>query len=140
MKLLFLPLLYLLPLFAYSEEYEFHGIHFLASYGECEMEALTDIKELRNTLLLAAEKSGATILKFQDVVFFSNGFTMAILLQESHASIHTYPEHKACFIDLFTCGNHCSSEAFAEVLEKYLKPKKICKKTLIRNELIEEQL
>ncbi len=135
MRILLLPLLYLLPLFAYSEEYEFHGTHFLASYGECEIEALTHIDALRNTLLLAAEKSGATILKFQDVVFSPNGFTMAILLQESHA----YPEHQACFIDLFTCGNNCSSEAFAEVLEKYLKPKKICKKTLIRNELIEEQ-
>ena len=32
------------------------------------------------------------------------GATYVYVLSESHLSIHTYPEHKACFIDLFCCS------------------------------------
>ncbi len=136
----FLPIfLYLLslslPSFA-EEAYDFHGTHFLASYSECDEEALRNIDSLRETMLIAAEKSGATVLKFEDYTFPPDGFTMAILLSESHASIHTYPEHNACFVDLFTCGESCSSERFASFLEKYLKPKKAEKRLITRNDLI----
>ncbi len=120
-----------------EENYDFHGTHFLASYSECDENALKDFDSLREAMLLAAEKSGATVLKFEDYVFPPDGFTMAILLSESHASIHTYPEHGACFVDLFTCGEHCSSERFATFLEEYLKPKKIEKRLITRNETIQ---
>jgi S-adenosylmethionine decarboxylase proenzyme len=127
--------------FGHAEEtYLFHGTHFIASYGDCNYEALTDIDSLREVLLLAAKESGASILSYVDYLFPGHGFTMAVLLSESHASIHTYPEHQACFVDLFTCGNHCSSVQFSKVLESYLQPKHISKKVLIRNECIEEEL
>lgn len=32
------------------------------------------------------------------------GFTGVFLLSESHASVHTYPEHGYAAIDLFSCG------------------------------------
>lgn len=34
------------------------------------------------------------------------GFTGVLLLAESHASIHTYPEHCYAALDIFTCGSH----------------------------------
>jgi S-adenosylmethionine decarboxylase len=120
-----------------EEAYDFHGIHFLASYCECDETALKDLDSLRETMLFAAEESGATVLKFEDYIFPPDGFTMAILLSESHASIHTYPEHRACFVDLFTCGESCSSEKFAALLEAYLKPQKAEKRLITRNELIQ---
>jgi S-adenosylmethionine decarboxylase len=121
-----------------EEVYDFHGTHFLASYSDCDEEALKDIDSLREAMLLAAEESGATVLKSEDYTFPPDGFTMAILLSESHASIHTYPEHNACFVDLFTCGEHCSAKRFAAFLENYLKPKKIEKKLITRNEHIQD--
>jgi S-adenosylmethionine decarboxylase proenzyme len=31
------------------------------------------------------------------------GYTYAYVLSESHFTIHTYPEHQSCYIDIFCC-------------------------------------
>ena len=115
-----------------SEEYDFVGKHFIASYKDCNPEALTNLTKLKETLTLAATRSGAHILDSIDYTFEPNALTMVILLSESHASIHTYPEYNACFVDLFTCGNKCSNSAFDEVLRAYLQPKKVDSQILER--------
>jgi len=129
---LILPLCSSSKLFSAENSYEFKGVHFLASYCECDQGALSDIKELEKVLLEAVEISGATILNHVSHLFPPNGLTMVILLSESHASIHTYPEHRSCFVDLFTCGNRCCAEAFDAVLKAYLKPNSVNKRVLMR--------
>ena len=32
------------------------------------------------------------------------GYTYAYVLSESHFTIHTYPEHRSCYIDIFCCN------------------------------------
>ncbi len=123
----------------HENPYEFKGIHFLVSYCGCDLDALTNLKGLSGAMHDAVEKSGATILDSCSWVFDPNGLTMVLLLSESHASIHTYPEHGACFVDLFTCGEKCSSEKFDAAMQEYLKPKVVQKRTLIRNEEIQEK-
>jgi S-adenosylmethionine decarboxylase len=137
-KCLFLLGLIGLPLFATSTDYQFYGKHFLVSYCDCDQEALRDTAQLSKVMSQAAEASGATILKTSEYVFSPDGLTMVILLSESHASIHTYPEHGACFVDLFTCGDRCSHEKFDAVLRDYLKPGNVDGRLLIRNQGIEE--
>jgi S-adenosylmethionine decarboxylase len=117
-----------------GEEYQFRGVHFLASYCDCDPDALCDVEGLAQAMHDAVEKCGATILKSSEWIFPPNGLTMVILLSESHASIHTYPEHGACFVDLFTCGDKCSSEKFDQELRAYLKPKRVDQRKLIREE------
>lgn len=112
--------------------YHFKGVHFLASYCECDAEALTNLEALEQAMVDAVKECGATILGAKHHVFPPDGFTMVILLSESHATIHTYPEHGACFVDLFTCGEKCSSAKFDEVLRRYLHPKRVVEKTLVR--------
>lgn len=105
-----------------NADYEFVGYHLIASYLDCDPARLSDIDGLREAMQRGAAASGATILKSADYVFPPDGLTMVLLLSESHASIHTYPEHKACFVDFFTCGRHCSSDNFDQTLREYLKP------------------
>lgn len=119
--------------------YAFRGTHLLVSYCDCDREALTDVNALSAVMHSAVENCGATILHSSSWVFEPNGLTMVLLLSESHASIHTYPEHGACFVDLFTCGNKCSASIFDEAMQAYLKPKTMNKRILIRNEHIEEK-
>lgn len=108
-----------------TPEYQFIGRHFVASYSGCDRKALTNLDALAQALEGASIASGAHILKSTKHVFPPDGLTMVILLSESHASIHTYPEHDSCFVDLFTCGTTCSAEKFDESLRHYLKPTKV---------------
>lgn len=118
--------------------HQFTGKHFVASYVGCDHEALADLETLRETMESAVEASGASLLKSCDYVFPPDGLTMVLLLSESHASIHTYPEYNSCFVDLFTCGDNCSSEAFDAVLQEYLKPEFVEKKLFSRGYHVEE--
>ena len=121
-----------------SDQYQFKGKHFIASYAGCDIDALSNVEQLRLIMEEAAKQSGATILQTAYHVFPPDGLTMVILLSESHASIHTYPEHRACFVDLFTCGDKCSNEKFDECLRSYLKPTSVHEKVLIRRETSED--
>lgn len=121
-----------------TEEYKFAGKHFLCSYLECDEDAVKDVQQLIQVMDQAVHASGATILASTPYIFPPNGVTIVYTLSESHASIHTYPEHGSCFVDLFTCGDNCSSEKFHEVLSAYLKPKKIDAHLFTRNETIAE--
>jgi S-adenosylmethionine decarboxylase len=117
-----------------EEPYRFKGKHFIASYSGCNPSTLENVPELIKVMQEAVNGSGATILDCSSYVFPGDGLTMVFLLQESHASIHTYPEHQSCFIDLFTCGDHCNHEKFHESLSSYLKPTCVHQKLLIRQE------
>ncbi len=48
--------------------------------------------------------------------------TAVAVLSESHASLHTYPEHESCFVDIFTCGDRCNVESFDVVMQRFLQP------------------
>jgi len=123
--------------YGYGEEkYEFRGKHFLASYCGCDHEAISNIEKLKEAMFFAVRTSGATILESAEHVFPPDGLTMVILLSESHASIHTYPEYNSCFVDLFTCGEKCSSEKFDKAMREYLKPANVKQTVLMRNEEI----
>lgn len=133
-------LLLLLQSVAIAEEatdYHFKGNHFIASYCDCDREALSNVEALAAAMQQAVETCGATILDSSSWVFPPNGLTMVFLLSESHASIHTYPEHGACFVDLFTCGHKCSAEKFDQAMRSYLKPESVAHESLIRDDKIE---
>jgi S-adenosylmethionine decarboxylase len=113
-------------------EYDFIGRHFMASYVGCAANALHDLECLEDAMQKAVRASGATLLNTARHVFPTGGATIVMLLSESHASIHTYPEHDSCFVDLFTCGLDCQPEAFDAVLRSYLRPAESNATTWIR--------
>jgi S-adenosylmethionine decarboxylase len=105
-----------------SPSYEFKGKHYIANFMDCHCMDLQTIKKGFEQAIL---KSGATILGKSDYVFENDGLTMVFLLSESHASIHTYPEHKSVFIDFFTCGDSVDHIAFHDAICDLFKPEKI---------------
>jgi len=121
-----------------QEEHLFSGKHFVASYLDCDPKALGDLTGLLEAMDEAVKSSGASILNRTYHIFPPNGLTAVYLLSESHASIHTYPEFGACFVDLFTCGDTCSSENFDRLMREYLKPGQTNAKKFARNQNIEE--
>jgi S-adenosylmethionine decarboxylase len=117
---------------AAAESYEFIGRHMIAEYYGCEKEAIYNNKKLKKVMIAAAKASGATLLKSVEYRFLPHGYSFVILLSESHASIHTYPELRACFVDLFTCGTRCDSSKFENVLRAYLRPERAKSKVIER--------
>jgi S-adenosylmethionine decarboxylase len=115
-----------------AEDYDFYGRHLIASYYECDEKALNDLPNLAAAMLSATADTKATIVDSIKYEFPEGGFSMLILVSESHASIHTYPEYRSCFVDVFTCGHTCEVENFHQTLLKYLRPQKTRKKVLIR--------
>jgi len=45
-----------------------------------------------------------TVLQRTGHQFQPHGYTILYLLSESHFSIHTYPEHRSCYLDIFCCN------------------------------------
>ena len=102
--------------------YVFRGNHYLASFKGCSLEHLSDIDTLREKVLGAIQACGASILSYNEQVFHNGGYTLLVLLSESHCSIHTYPEHCSIFMDLFTCGDRCEAMVFHREMCAYLRP------------------
>lgn len=114
--------------------HEFTGRHLLLTCSGCDPALLNDPPRLLNVLRQAAAASGATLLDAVSHEFSPAGFTAFLLLSESHASIHTFPEHSACFVDLFTCGQGCDHDSFADVLQAALRPATVDRRLIERDQ------
>ncbi len=58
---------------------------------------------------------GVTILGSIKHDFPGGGFSGLLLLGESHAAIHTWPEHNKAWIELATCGDPAALEVFGAI-------------------------
>lgn len=116
-----------------SSVFSFSGNHVLAEFYGVKDTLLNDENYLCEILKDAVKTCGATILNTTSHNFSPEGITALLLLSESHASIHTYPNHYAAFIDIFTCGN-CKPEIAIQEIEKALKPEKVKSTHIIRGE------
>lgn len=59
-----------------------------------------------------AHLPGVTIINSIKHDFPGGGFSGLILLGESHAAIHTWPEHGKAWIELATCGDPAALSLF----------------------------
>jgi len=80
------------------------------------------VEYVADALEAAARTCDATLLETRLHPFEENGgVTGAVLLAESHVTIHTWPEHDYAAVDVFLCGD-CDPEAALPVLEKAFGP------------------
>ncbi len=91
------------------------GKHWLIEYHGCDASTLNDEPHIRQSLCDAAVASGATIVTKVFHRFSPQGVTGVVVVEESHLSIHTWPESGYAAVDFFTCGD-CLPERAHEVL------------------------
>jgi len=94
------------------------GRHVLVDSWGAEPSLLDDKKEVLAALYDACVEAGATVLHSWYHSFEPQGVTVLIGLAESHASIHTYPEHGFYSADMFTCGDLDPRRAMATLVRK----------------------
>jgi S-adenosylmethionine decarboxylase len=86
---------------------------------------LVDNKLIRPTILAALKKDRFTILGYKDYIFQPQGYSITILLAESHASIHTYPEYHCLVFNLYSCRGQGDGVQTLNTLKRKLRPKEI---------------
>jgi len=80
------------------------GTHLILDFCDIQTVDMDDFEGLDRLLTKIIIDSGATIEGRQHKKFEPQGVTILYLLSESHFSIHTWPENRACAIDFYHCG------------------------------------
>jgi len=84
--------------------------------SECEALAALKPEEIAATFVAEMRRAGATVVQELSHVFPGAGLTCALILRESHAVLHTWPETGTVNIDIFSCSSRLKSlEAAAEL-------------------------
>ena len=80
------------------------GEHFIVDLSECDRDLLMNPERSYELFSSAVKSAGLTVVDEGLFKFAPHGFTAFLLLAESHASLHAWPEYGYCAIDLFTCN------------------------------------
>jgi S-adenosylmethionine decarboxylase len=86
---------------------------------------LNNHKKLRSILLKALKQENFKILKETAYEFQPKGFTIMILIAESHAAIHTYPEYNSLYFHIHSCRGPESGREVYRFIKKELEPTSI---------------
>jgi S-adenosylmethionine decarboxylase len=88
-----------------------------------DQEILNNSSRLEATLLQALSEDKFTILEKTVHYFEPKGFTLIILLAESHVSIHTYPEYHSLYFGLYSCRGEGDGIKTYEIFKEKVRPK-----------------
>ena len=94
---------------------ETRGEHLLIEFRGCEGPVLNDSKALQALMERAVAAAQATIVNSVFHTFAPQGVTGVVVVEESHFSVHTWPEHGYVAVDVYTCGE-CYPQRAREVL------------------------
>ena len=95
-----------------GENFHNLGQHHIFELSGCDQSIVCDNQKTKSIFYSISKNAGLTILGQGSYEFSPQGFTFYILLAESHASIHVWPEYSYCAIDLFSCNVHKNYDEF----------------------------
>jgi S-adenosylmethionine decarboxylase proenzyme len=81
-----------------------HGRHLLVEYIGCDFDVLNDVARIERLMCKAAVAAQTNIVASVFKPFHPQGVSGVVVVEESHLSIHTWPERGYAAIDFFTCG------------------------------------
>ncbi len=93
------------------------GRHLLVEYYDCDENTLNDLNRIEDLLNDAAREARATIVRSTFHRFAPQGVSGVVVIEESHLSIHTWPEHGYAAVDFYTCGESEPDKAHPVLLE-----------------------
>lgn len=97
------------------------GRHALVDLYECDPALLDDFEYLKTFLTDVAKQMNCTVVQSCFHRFSPQGVSGVIVIAESHLSLHTWPEHGYCALDLYTCDEGTALDRFPELLKEGLK-------------------
>lgn len=100
------------------------GRHILVEFYNCNEDVLNNVELIEKIMNEAAIEAKATIVQSNFHMFSPHGVSGAVIIMESHLTIHTWPEYGYAAVDLFTCGDTIDPWASFEYLNTMLKAEK----------------
>jgi S-adenosylmethionine decarboxylase len=81
------------------------GKHVILELYGCNPELIDGETLVHEVLLEAAKIAKANVISSTFHQFSPQGVSGMVIIEESHFSIHTWPEHGYAAVDMFTCGD-----------------------------------
>lgn len=94
------------------------GRHILAEYHGCDPLVIGDRDAVRLLMLECARLMNATIVTDVFHSFNPHGVSGVVVISESHAAIHTWPERGIASVDIFSCGANIKPFAALDFLKQ----------------------
>ena len=98
------------------------GLHLTADLEGCDKDALEDLRLVHDTLAAVCESIGMKALTAPYAFFYDggqdprgHGVTGFLVIAESHISIHTFPDMRHVFADVFSCRPFDAQRAAARL-------------------------
>jgi S-adenosylmethionine decarboxylase len=88
--------------------------------GGCQSLCQLTADEIVETFTSALQLAGATVVQTSSHAFAGAGLTSVLILAESHAVIHTWPETGMVNIDIFSCSTRLKSLQAVDLLRRFL--------------------
>ena len=98
--------------------------HLLVELHGCNPATLNDRDVLAGWMRRAAEAAGAHVVAEVFHPYSPHGVTGVLVIEESHFSLHTWPEAGYAAVDFYTCGEIAPARA-VEVLEGGLGARRV---------------
>src|SRR5438477_6643318 len=93
--------------------------------GECEALAALGSDVLIAAFVTALERAGATVVQTLSHAYPGAGLTSVLILRESHAVLHTWPETATVNIDVFSCSSRLKSLEAVNELSRLLGARQV---------------
>ena len=84
---------------------------FTADLSGCAALPVLTSDEVADLFIAALDRAGGTIVEAVTHAFPKTGLTCVLILRESHAVLHTWPETGTVNIDIFSCSTRLKSLA-----------------------------
>lgn len=97
------------------------GCQLIAELYGCDEEIINQPEAVKTIFLKAAKAAKATVIDYKFHHFSPHGVSGAVIIAESHLSVHTWPEYGYCAVDIFTCGNLTDNPAALNVIKDGVK-------------------
>ena len=109
------------------------GRQLIADFYCCETD-LDDAAALEREMIGAAVTAGAEVRRSCFCRFEPHGVSGAVIVSESHLTIHTYPELSYAALDFFVCGRSVDPAIICEILVRALRPQVVATECFARGQ------
>lgn len=103
-----------------------------ADFTACAALGPLDAAAIGDAFSAALLEAGATIVGEARHAFAGGGLTCVLILQESHAVVHTWPETATVNVDIFSCSSRLKSLAAIDTLAQLFGAGQVSVREILR--------